>query len=743
MTTRIAKLSYYFLKMVLVVSFVLVLPNFLSAVDVSFRNQLLSVTVRSQDGSYDIREEGAARPVIRAIVGAEIDHHWVKSNKYPKHEITQSTFEDALGRGQQLTVTATGLAYRPDLVYVVRLYDALPFGDVEVEVQNQTAKSVTVQSIRSVEAIGERLLDLGGRASKDRILSDSFSENWPTLRIYDLGQAPEGMHRGIGSQLIYNQESKQSLFFGALTSRRFLTVMRLRVQGIATEPHISSYNIDSTGTTEVQASIEGIPREPAFDRIELSLPLPSGSKMSSERVMFAAGNDYYAQLEAYGAAIRQLHHARVNADNLMGWWSWTAFYRDLTERTALTNARWLAENLKELGYNYFHIDDGYEYARGEYTAASAAKFPHGMGKLTREVSRLGLKVGIWTAPFEVGEHAWVYEHHKEWLVHNPRGKPIQIVSAAESDDKQNIFVLDATHPGAQEYLRQTYRTLIGEWGVRYIKLDFMDNTAIEGYYYRPHTTALEAQRIGLEIIREAAGEDVLLDKDGSPMLNPVGLVDAGRVSLDTGHSFRNIKESASGITARYYMHRTFFVNDPDAFNISRQITAEDAIGPEVTPLTLSEAQVSIVLAAMSGGMFEIGDDLPTLGSDPERLVLLKNPNLLQIAKLGRASKPLDLLTYKAEDEQPSIMFLREDERQSMLAAFNWTEQPRSHTFKLSELNLPSAHPYQLYDALNENHPVPFDGETILVNDQPPHSVRLIKIIDDSKPVAPPTITLRR
>jgi len=50
-------------------------------------------------------------------------------------------------------------------------------------------------------------------------------------------------------------------------------------------------------------------------------------------------------------------------------------------------------------------------------------------------------------------------------------------------------------------------------GVRYIKLDFMDNTAIEAYYHRPNTTALEAQRIGLEIIRQAV--KMLLDKDAA------------------------------------------------------------------------------------------------------------------------------------------------------------------------------------------------------------------------------------
>ena len=88
----------------------------------------------------------------------------------------------------------------------------------------------------------------------------------------------------------------------------------------------------------------------------------------------------------------------------------------------------------------------------------------------------------------------------------------------------------------------------------------MDNTAIEGYYHRPNTTALEAQRIGLEIIRKTVGEDVLLDKDGSPMLNPVGLVDEGRTSQDTGHAFLRSKEAEPGhrgalLHASQFFHR--------------------------------------------------------------------------------------------------------------------------------------------------------------------------------------------
>jgi hypothetical protein len=266
----------------------------------------------------------------------------------------------------------------------------------------------------------------------------------------------------------------------------------------------------------------------------------------------------------------------------------------------------------------------------------------------------------------------------------------------------------------------------------------MDTTAIEGYYHRPHTTALEAQRIGLEVIRKTVGEDVLLDKDGSPMLNVVGIVNEGRVSLDTGHSFSHSLDAAPGIFARYYMNRNFFVNDPDAFTVSKQILDEH---PNPAALTLNEAQVSIVLAALSGGMFEIGDDLPTLGADPDRVALVENSDLLQIAKLGRAAVPLDLLSYSAEDKQPSIVLLNEDRRQSMLAVFNWTDQPQSHSVTLSGLKFTAGHPYELYDVLNGNQRITLEGETLKLDNQSGRSVKLIKIIDGSISAAAPSITV--
>lgn len=702
------------------------------------RISALAARIDSTDGSFALVAQGTQDVGLKAGVAAEVDGRWLHAKDYPHHSVTRSSASDDLGPAEEWTVTFSGLSGEPDLRYNLRHYSDAPFADIEVSVVNTTAKSINVAAIRPVESAGAPILNLGGPVADDRILSDSFSEDRPGMEIHDFGKFYDetpNLYRAVGTQLVYNRKSGQSIFIGALTSNRFLTIMRIHVADDgASGKHIAAFEVDSTGTTELELenSLQDSPRE---DRIALQLPLAPGAQMDSERLLLSVGKDYHRQLETYAQIIRQLHHPRISTPSPLGWWSWTAYYFGLSSGTALTNAQWEAQNLKKLGYDFFHIDEGYQYARGEYTTPNATLFPNGLAPLERKVTGLGLVPGIWTAPFEVSERASVYQNHPDWLIHNAQGKPIP--AGWVTGKKDQLYMLDCTNPGAQEYLRQTYSTMANDWGIRYIKLDFMDDSAIEGYYYRPHTTAMEAQRIGLGIIRQAVGDKVLLDKDGSVMLNPVGYVDFGRISQDTGHAFARSREAAAGIAARYYMNRNFFVADPDAFTVSEQMVGERARrNPRRHPLTLDEAKVSIALAAVSGGMFEIGDDLSILGAEPERLALVENKDLIDMALLGRSSTPVDLMSYLPEDRQPSIFLLKESGRQSILTIFNWTEQPRTHNFTLASLGFKGKGPYSVSDIFDQQRLA--DSSQVVVS-QPSHSVRVLKIIDTSVPAHTPVL----
>jgi hypothetical protein len=698
-------------------------------------NSALLVAVNAKTGAYTLREKtGPAQ--LTAGTAAKINGRWLHSSDYPKHTVSAPPAAEG-AHAPELTITHSGLAGQPDFVCLVRLHSDPDYAEIAVTVRNTTQQPMEVEGIRSIEIRDPRLLELGGPVSALRILSDSFSEDRPAMAIHDFGDDSAGLYRGVGSQLLYNRQSRQSLFVGALASERWLTILRLH----APQAKISGYEAESAGTTELETE-NSLQTSSPEDRIELSLPVAPGKEISSENIMLALGSDYHAQLEAYGRIIRDLHHARVSLPTLMGWWSWTAYYFGLNQGAALTNAQLLAEHLKDLGYNFFHIDEGYQYARGEYTTENATTFPDGMKAFEAKVQHLGLKPGIWTAPFEVSERSWVYQHHKDWLVRNSKDQPIHagfVINDPEHKQQLDaLYMLDTTNPGAQNYLRETYGTLAHQWGIRYIKLDFMDDSAIEGRRYRPNTTAMEAQRIGLQVIREAVGEDVILDKDGSAMLNPVGLVDSGRISQDTGHTFESSHDAATGVAARYYMNRNFFVSDPDAFSVSRQTVDEQEWHGGKRPLTLDEARVSIALSAVSGGMFEIGDDLPALFADSDRMALVENRELINMARLGRASIPVDLMTYAAEDTLPSIFVLHESKRQSIVTVFNWTEKERRHQLQFSDLGFQASGSIQMADILGDKTSFEQDAKSISLT-LAPRSVRIFKIIDTSITSASPQI----
>ena len=264
-------------------------------------NDHLSLTVNAEEGSYQLllHEGHDGQPVLKSRVAGQVDHEWLRSSDYPRHQASESTFEDDLGSGRQVTVTCSGLGGKPDLVYVIQIYTQRPYGTVQVKVRNSLGREVTVQAIRSVEAIGEPMLNLGGSQSADRILSDSFSEDWPDLALYDLGSTRTGCIALLAAnsstiaraiRAYFSARSPRSLSDPAAAASLRAPAMQPKLPPMRSIP-------------------PGPPRWPkefseAFFRgrpsgVE-SAALNFGAELSSERVLFSLGTDYHRQLETYG-----------------------------------------------------------------------------------------------------------------------------------------------------------------------------------------------------------------------------------------------------------------------------------------------------------------------------------------------------------------------------------------------------------------------------------------------------------
>jgi hypothetical protein len=100
------------------------------------------------------------------------------------------------------------------------------------------------------------------------------------------------------------------------------------------------------------------------------------------------------------------------------------------------------------------------------------------------------------------------------------------------------------------------------------------------------------------------------------------------------------------------------------------------------------------------------------------------------------------MSYDAEDGQPSIFLLRQSPRQNILTVFNWSDQPRSRSLSLKDLGLSASSSMVATAVIDSNATFALEGGTIRIDNQPPQSAIVIKLVDTAVAKAAPTVTAR-
>jgi hypothetical protein len=419
--------------------------------------------------------------------------------------------------------------------------------------------------------------------------------------------------------------------------------------------------------------------QPAFDLTARSLyhrafVLPPGRHISSGRCLILLAPDPFIGLEEYAALCGRLHHVQLKPI-LHGWCSWFYTRIQATEEEQLRNAAFIAQHLKPYGMQWVQIDDGYQRAFGDWEANEL--YPHGMAWLATEIRRLGLQPGIWLAPYGVSENASLVQTHPEWLAHDAEGN-LQTTASTRGVR----YILDITHPGARQWLRELIHTIVDVWGYDFVKIDFVEWTllAIERYY-DPTVSRAQAYRLGLDTMRAAMGPQRYL-LDCGPGQVTVGLIDSLRIEQDLPrptweHYVKHSSSTAPAVAKSYYFHRRTWMNDADHVCLAL--------------LTLPQAQSVASLIALSGGTVISGDRLYDL--DAARLTILTKV----LPAYGEAARPLDLF----EQDRPELFALpiRTDFSSWWLVGyFNWDEEAEvTRDFAVSRLGLESTASYLVYD----------------------------------------------
>jgi hypothetical protein len=327
-----------------------------------------------------------------------------------------------------------------------------------------------------------------------------------------------------------------------------------------------------------------------------------------------------------------------------GWCNWFYTLDDFSEDEILQNAKLAATRLKPYGLEYIQIDEGYQILHGNWNGNT--KFPHGLHWLCDSIKKMGLKPGIWIAPYVVSEGTEVFRQHPDWFVKGADGKPLRIgpwpsdTTDWYSNESPHRYCLDVTHPEAERWQRNLFDTLVNQWGFEMIKTDFVAWTVFSApQFYNPGISPAQAYIKTIRMIREVAGEKCHI-LDCGPGNITAGYINSMRVEYDQNYGyapsawqqyFVGNSCSAGAAAKRYFFHNKVWINDIDHVCIDL--------------LSYQNAQAAATLIGLSGGNTMSGDRL--LNLDETKLEILEKifPATIEQAR------PVDLL-----DQDPQMIF---------------------------------------------------------------------------------------
>jgi hypothetical protein len=650
-------------------------------------NDQFAVGFEPRTGQLGVwRRDGV--PLLTSVQRARRADGWkTSSDSAYRHVVDSTTLNDELGQGRQLVVRSTDSERQLDMETRVSLYDGQAAVWIDFKCRNASAGPLVLERLQPVCALPEME---GGLfwSEVTQVLT-----NGPMY--YDPGRVIPWLDRAAKAV-----QSWWNVCFFKGYSREGLNCGFVDNQSGLGQVKVSAAN---------SKTIELI----ADSVLAMGFELAPGHSISSGRFMIGLAPDPYLALESYAAAMGRAHQARLHS-LVHGWCDWPFAFEGVTEEEVVRNAEFASRTLKPFGFEYIQIDEGFQRWHGDWEGN--AKFPHGMKWLADRIRSLGLKAGLWLAPYVISDPTEVFQKHPEWLLRHPEGRlrrvgpwPNENSEWAQRENPKR-YGLDITHPGAAAWLAELFDTVANQWGYEMIKIDFVDWSLLAAErYHNPNVTRAQAYRQGAEIMRKAIGPKChLLDCGPGPV--SVGMLDSMRIELDQPpvnwkQYFLESASSAPAMAKRYYFHKRAWINDADHVCLNL--------------LTIPQAQAAASLIALSGGNLMSGDRLPDL--DAGRLDILKKI----FPSYGEAARPVDLF----DTDRHSIFALKIQKpfgEWTVAGLFNSSEtEPLVRNIPLSRLWLDEKKTYLAFDFWNQRLREEVTGELRVTI--PPASVVLLAL----------------
>ena len=296
---------------------------------------------------------------------------------------------------------------------------------------------------------------------------------------------------------------------------------------------------------------------------------------------------------------------------VVGWCTWEAHRRDLSEEKIVAATDFFAEHLKPYGFEYIQIDDGYEKlpipenpadedALVKAWLETRPEFPGGHEGVVQKVKERGLEPGVWTSAAIYSDD--FADKRPECLLKDENGEPLM--------GDWVRYVLDCTPASLEKHIRPVYEGL-KKAGYTYFKIDAIRHLHYDGLHegsllgLLDNEEAEKRYRDYLRVAREGLGDDVYWLSSWGVMTQMVGLCDACRISQDAMPTWAGMQMQLVESARWFFSQRILWLNDPDHVCVR-------------APFEWARTVLSMV--ALTGGLFMLSDAIKEYDEKRLRLV---------------------------------------------------------------------------------------------------------------------------
>lgn len=588
----------------------------------------------------------------------------ITSREYTNRTYTIENIEDSFGKGKKVTVVNKAQRL-PDMKQVFYLYDDREYFLAEVIVESEQDIASNLMAPLVVDGIGA--IDIG-KGTNNRMMFMPYDNDLYSDMPVDRSVNGEGISYEVSA--LYDNVSRNGLVFGSITHDFWKT-------GIAYK--------GSNNKIDMLSIFGGV-----ISKLETDDICPHGSQtgksISSPRIFMGFFGDWRKGMEEFAKANTKIVPAKEwTGAKPIGWNSWGAYHTGMTFEDAMKSSDYLKTKLQN---NNYHGKNGITYMNLDAWSTNVeARMDEFIAKIKGNNQTLGMYLSpfcYWGDDMEAkvpnisSDYKW-----GDLVLKTYDGKYYP------KHEGTLYYPLDPTHPGTKELVKY-YFDRYKAWGVEYVKLDFMNGASCEGQHYDPDIkTGMQAFNEAMKLINENAkyddGREMFLQLELSPYF-PYHYSQAHLVTSDIHHgSMFTSKYVLSSNTYCWWMQKLVPYLDSGIF------TFEESDNVPLSDEELAKTKVNSLVVSGSLLLACINPDRQDHTALAEKF--LTNKEIMDLARTNKAFIPVE----GATGDEPSDIFVYEDEGAYYLAVFNLSGSDAVKTVNLARSGLNADVSYKARD----------------------------------------------